>query len=153
MTKTSDRRALLITSALALAGALAGTSLPARAVALRALHLSDAEWRRRLSPQAYAVLRQGATAAVLKSAQRGAPQRYLRLRRLRVVAVLRANKVRQWHRLAELLDHLPDAITEKRDVSLFIERTEVRCARCDGHLGHVFNDGPKPTGLRYLHEW
>jgi peptide-methionine (R)-S-oxide reductase len=46
-------------------------------------------------------------------------------------------------------DVMPGAVVKKEDNTLFTARTEVHCRRCGGHFGHVFDDGPKPTGLRY----
>jgi len=50
---------------------------------------------------------------------------------------------------ASFFDHLPGVFGMKRDFQRLLPRTEYHCIRCDGHHGHVFSDGPKPTGLRY----
>jgi peptide-methionine (R)-S-oxide reductase len=69
--------------------------------------------------------------------------------RLRAGAVRFKDKIRQRHRLASFYAPIDKAVGEEEDGSLGMVRTSVHCSRCGGHLGHVFNDGPKPTGLRY----
>lgn len=143
-----SRRALIGTaSALGLAGFV---PLPAGAAAPRPLRWSDAQWRQRLSAAAFDVLRRDGT-------ERPWSSPLLEEHRSGVFACAGCalplfasrTKFESGTGWPSFWSHLPEAVTRRDDVSLGMRRTEVRCARCDGHLGHVFPDGPRPTGLRY----
>jgi len=115
-----------------------------------AFRLTDAEWRKRLSPQAYAVLRQASTeypfSSPLNSEHRKGTFVCAGCALPLFASATKFDSGTGW---PSFYDHLPHAVGERSDTSLADERTEVHCARCAGHLGHVFNDGPRPTGLRY----
>lgn len=115
------------------------------------LNLTDAEWRERLSPEQYQILRHAGTeraftgkyepnkaAGEYRCAGCGAPL---------FSSDKKYNSGSGWPSYTEPM--APDAVEEHRDVSHGMVRTEVRCARCEGHLGHVFPDGPGENGLRY----
>lgn len=115
-----------------------------------ALRLSEAEWKKRLTPQQYAVLREASTERSGSS-----PLNNEHRRGTFVCAgcglplYSSATKFESGTGWPSFWRPLPNAIGTKEDNSLFMARTEVHCRRCGGHIGHVFNDGPKPTGLRY----
>ena len=115
------------------------------------INLTDAEWRERLTPEQYHCLREAGTERAFTGKYEG-------------------NKADGLYRCAGCGEELFDAgakynsgsgwpsytapvdgasVTEIRDSSHGMTRTEVRCAKCEGHLGHVFPDGPGPEGLRY----
>jgi peptide-methionine (R)-S-oxide reductase len=111
---------------------------------------SDADWRRMLGAQRYAVLRQASTERPFTSPLLGEH------RRGTFVCAACANplfssatKFESGTGWPSFWKPLPHAVVNRADRSLMAERTEVLCARCGGHLGHVFDDGPRPTGLRY----
>lgn len=112
--------------------------------------LSDREWRQRLSPQAYAVLRRAGTEVPWSSPLNSEHRRGRFLcGGCALPLYASATKFDSGTGWPSFYDHLRRAITTHDDGSLGFHRTEVRCARCDSHLGHVFSDGPQPTGLRY----
>lgn len=122
----------------------------ATAAAPAQFNVPDTEWKKRLSLQAYAVLRQGATESPYSSLLN---EEHRKGRFLCAGCALplyaSATKFDSGTGWPSFYDHLPNAIGTSKDRSLGDERTEVHCNRCDGHLGHVFDDGPQPTGLRY----
>ncbi len=112
--------------------------------------LSDTQWKKRLSPAAYAVLRQESTerpytSPLLKEHRKG----LFSCAGCALPAFSSATKFESGTGWPSFWQPLPNAVEEKKDIGLGMIRTEVHCRRCGGHLGHVFDDGPKPTGLRY----
>jgi len=141
------RRTVLAGGTLAAFGACFGGS--ARASTYE-VSLSEAEWRRRLSPQAYAVLREQHTerpfSSPLDKEKRQGTFACAGCGQALFSSSAKFDSGTGW---PSFWQPLPRTVGTRIDRSQNMERTEVHCRRCGGHLGHVFRDGPRPTGLRY----
>jgi peptide-methionine (R)-S-oxide reductase len=111
---------------------------------------TDAEWRSILSPEQYAVLREEdterpGTSPLLSEKREG----IFHCAGCDFELYSSRNKYDSGTGWPSFWDSLPNAIGTRQDNSFFMARTECHCRRCGGHLGHIFDDGPPPTGLRH----
>ena len=147
----TDRRAFLgLAGSAAIGLLLFGRAGGASANFHFAITHSAADWRRMLGAQRYAVLREAATerpfsSPLLEEHRRGT----FVCAGCALPLFSSATKFESGTGWPSFWKPLSHAIVTRSDRSLMMERTEVLCSRCGGHLGHVFDDGPKPTGLRY----
>jgi peptide-methionine (R)-S-oxide reductase len=143
------RRSLLTGTALALAAPL-WRSLPARAVETFATTHTDAEWRKLLTAAQYDVLRQSGTESPFTSPLLNEHRRGIFACAGCDRGVFSSDtKFESGTGWPSFWAPLDKAVGTSEDTAFGMMRTAVSCAQCGGHLGHVFNDGPKPTGLRY----
>lgn len=139
----------------ALTGILAGArglfaGSPAYAARAYEVTHSDAEWQKLLTPEQYRVLRQAGTerpfSSPLDKEKRSGVFSCAGCALPLFSSKTKFDSGTGWPSFWQPMDK---AVVEDIDTSLFMKRTEVLCRRCGGHLGHVFDDGPPPTGLRY----
>ena len=124
--------------------------LPAQAKPRFEITRSAVDWRNRLGPERYAVLREGATERAGSSSLDKEKRKGLFVcAGCGLPLFSSAAKFDSGTGWPSFVQPLASAVVTRADDSLMLKRTEVLCRRCGGHLGHVFNDGPKPTGLRY----
>lgn len=114
------------------------------------VHYSDAEWKRRLTDEQYYILREAGTerpwtSPLLKEKRKG----MFACAGCALPLYASADKYDSGTGWPSFTRAVKGAVLTKRDLSLGMVRTEVLCRRCGGHLGHVFNDGPPPTGKRH----
>jgi peptide-methionine (R)-S-oxide reductase len=147
---TMTRRNLFsLLAAAGLAKAADAADAPRRADIVP-LRLTDAQWRERLSPQQYTVLRQEGTERAGTS-----PLNHEKRKGQFVCAgcelpLFRSeNKYESGTGWPSFHTAIEGAVLTKTDFKLVLPRNEYHCARCEGHQGHVFDDGPRPTGKRY----
>jgi peptide-methionine (R)-S-oxide reductase len=146
------RRQFVIGSTTGLAGLYVASRSSRPAVSAQAFEVmhTDAEWHKLLTPDQYAVLRQEATeppftSKLLHESRRGT----FGCAGCGLDLFSSTTKFDSGTGWPSFYEPLPKAVAQTRDTSLGMIRDEVHCRRCGGHLGHVFDDGPKPTGLRY----
>jgi peptide-methionine (R)-S-oxide reductase len=113
-------------------------------------NLSDAEWKKRLTPEQYNILRKHGTERAGSSALNHEKRKgVFNCAGCDLPLFSSDTKFESGTGWPSFFKPLDNAVETKSDRSFFMARTEVHCRRCQGHLGHVFDDGPKPTGLRY----
>jgi peptide-methionine (R)-S-oxide reductase len=114
------------------------------------LKLSDAQWKERLSPAQYDVLRHEGTERPGSSALNAEKRRgSYHCAGCDLPLFSSDAKYESGTGWPSFHTALPGAVVTRTDFKLILPRTEYHCARCEGHQGHVFDDGPKPTGKRY----
>lgn len=133
-----------------LASGLAFAALPARAGESFEVTRTEAEWRAMLSPLEYAVMREEATERAGSSPlDKFYEAGTYHCRGCDLPLYSSEAKYDSGTGWPSFWDSLPDAIGTKEDRRLFSVRTECHCRRCGSHLGHIFGDGPPPTGKRH----
>ena len=148
----STRRQFLVTAASGTGLAFTLPAMPAFAARPTTFEVSypDAEWRKRLTPAQYAVLRQEGTerpfTSPLNKEHRAGKFSCAGCALPLFTSLTKYDSGTGWPSFYKPLDK---AVLTHADKTFGMTRTEVLCRRCGGHLGHVFDDGPKPTGLRY----
>ena len=119
-------------------------------MAIEKLELSDSEWQARLSQEEYYILRKEGTerpgTSILNDEKRKGTYHCVGCEQPLFSSDMKFDSGTGW---PSFFDYLPNALEFKTDFKLVIPRKEYHCSRCGGHHGHVFKDGPEPTGLRY----
>jgi peptide-methionine (R)-S-oxide reductase len=149
-----DRRTFIkLAAGSASALGLTRFSLPGQVLAadrIEKLVRSNAEWKKRLTPEQYHILREEGTERAYTSPLNREKRRGLFVCVACDLPLFPSRFKYESHTgWPSFYDVLPGHVETKVDRALFLPRTEYHCARCGGHHGHVFDDGPKPTGLRY----